>query len=160
MKFSQPLAAKYKQILSSSKKIFLGRGSTVYTMDNKDANIEYQTVVGVGDQKWEIVEITIGISFFCLKFVFTTSDTGSFQVPPEKNHPHLRCQFPPKIPIWPKSLPYHPPSEKWLPPPPTPPITQSGGGDVNYVGASNSFTQAFDFATSAAIWICRFFKFQ
>ena len=33
---------------------------------------------------------------FCLRFVFTIFCTGSFQVPPEKNHPHLKCRFPPK----------------------------------------------------------------
>ena len=38
--------------------------------------------------------------------------TGSFQVPLEKNHPHLRYLFPLKIPICPKSLLYKP--QKWL----------------------------------------------
>ena len=80
-----------------------------------------------GDQKWEIVEITIGFFFFFyLRFVFTIFNTGSFQVPPKKNHPHLQCQFPPKIPIWPKSLLYER-SEKWLIPP-LPPITQGERG--------------------------------
>ena len=37
-----------------------------------------------------------GNHFFCLRFVFTIFYTGNFQVPPEKNHPHLKCQFPPK----------------------------------------------------------------
>ena len=47
--------------------------------------------------------------------------TGSFQVLPKKNHPHLKCQFPPKTPILPKSLLYKH-SEKWLSPsPPLPP---------------------------------------
>ena len=36
---------------------------------------------------------------FCLRFVVSSFYTGSFQVPPEKNHPQLKCQFPPKIPI-------------------------------------------------------------
>ena len=72
----------------------------------------------VGDQKWEIVKITIGIFFFfflldiCIHYFYI----GSFQVPPKKNHPHLKCQFPLKIPIWPKSL-LHEHSEKWLSPP-------------------------------------------
>ena len=60
---------------------------------------------------------------FCLRFVFTIFYTGSFQVPPKKNHPHLQCQFLPKIPVWPKSLLYER-SEKWLSPPP---ITQGTG---------------------------------
>ena len=51
-------------------------------------------------------------SFFWLRFLFTIFYRGSFQVPPEKNHPHLKCQFPPKIPIWPNCLLYKC-SEKW-----------------------------------------------
>ena len=41
-----------------------GVGGRVFTMKNKDANTDYQKVVRVGDQKWEIVEFTIGINFF------------------------------------------------------------------------------------------------
>ena len=65
-------------------------------MENNDTNTDYHKFVRVGDQKWEIVEITIGIIFFfffCLRYVFTIFYTGSFQVPPKKNHP------PPKVPI-------------------------------------------------------------
>ena len=64
--------------------------------------------------------------FFCLRFVFTIFYTASFQVPPEKNHPYLKSQFPPKIPIWPKSL-LHKRSEKWVSPP-SPPSPRRGGG--------------------------------
>ena len=32
-------------------------------MEDKDVKTYYQKFVGVGDQKWEIVEITIGIIF-------------------------------------------------------------------------------------------------
>ena len=63
--------------------------------------------------------------YFCLRFVVSSFYTGSFQVPPEKNHPQLKCQFPPKIPIWIKSLLYKP-SEKWLNPPSI--ITHEGKG--------------------------------
>ena len=35
-------------------------------MENKDTNTDYLKIVTVGDQKWEIVEITIGIIFFFL----------------------------------------------------------------------------------------------
>ena len=38
---------------------------------------------------------------FCLRFIFTIFNTGNFQVPPEKNYPQLKCQFPTLI--WPKS---------------------------------------------------------
>ena len=58
-----------------------------------------QKVVIVGNQKSEIVKITVGIIFFCLRLVFTIFYTGSFELPPEKNYPHLNCQFPPKSPI-------------------------------------------------------------
>ena len=33
-------------------------------MENKDTNTDYQKFVRVGDQKWEILDITIGITFF------------------------------------------------------------------------------------------------
>ena len=70
-----------------------------------------------GDRKWEIAEITIGIFFvfgwdlYSLFFI-----QGVFKSHLKKHHPHLQCQFPPKIPIWPKSLLYER-SEKWLIPP-------------------------------------------
>ena len=51
--------------------------------------------------------------FLCLRFVCTIFYTGSFQVSPEKNHSHLKYQFPPKIPIWLRSLVCKC-SEKWL----------------------------------------------
>ena len=93
-------------------------------MENKTAKTDYEEVVRAGDQKWEMVEITIRIIFFVwdsysLFFIYA----GNFQVPPEQNHPRPKCQFPLKIPIWPKFLLYKP-SEKWLNPPP--PITQGG----------------------------------
>ena len=59
-------------------------------MENKDTNTDYQKFVV--RQKWDIVEIPIGIIFFCLRSEFTIFYTESFQVPPEKNHP------PPKVP--------------------------------------------------------------
>ena len=49
--------------------------------------------------------------FVCLRLIFTVFYTGRFQVPPERNRPHRKWRFPPKIPIWPKSLLYKP-SEK------------------------------------------------
>ena len=53
-------------------------------MENNDTNTDYHKFVRVGDQKWEIVEITIGIFFFFfyLRYIFTVFYTGSFQVPP------------------------------------------------------------------------------
>ena len=61
-KFSQPLAARYKKKFSPTKKIYLWVG--VYTMENKNTKTDYHEVVRVGDQKWEMVEITNTIVFF------------------------------------------------------------------------------------------------
>ena len=44
----------------STKKISVGRGEyKPWIMDNKDTNADYQKFFRLGDQKWEIVEITI-----------------------------------------------------------------------------------------------------
>ena len=58
-------------------------------MEKQDTTTDYQTFVRVWDQKGKIVEITIAIIFFsfCLRFAFTISYTGSFQVPSVKNSP-------------------------------------------------------------------------
>ena len=37
----------------------------------------------------------IHIHYFSLFFIYT----GDFQAPPEKNHPHPKCEFQPKISI-------------------------------------------------------------
>ena len=65
-----------------------------------------------------------------------------FSSPIWKNRPHLKCQFPPKILIWPKSLLYKC-SKKWLSPYPLPPTPlhhhhhhhhhYPRGGGANYV---------------------------
>ena len=43
-------------------------------MENKDTKADYQEVIMAGDQKWEMVESTIGIIlvclFVCLRFIF------------------------------------------------------------------------------------------
>ena len=88
-------------------------------MENKNTKTDYEEVVRVGDQKWEMVEITITIIFwfvwdsYSLFFIYV----GNVQVPPEKNHPDPKCQFPPKIPIWPKSLLYKPSENGSISPP-------------------------------------------
>ena len=66
---------------------------------------------------------------FCLRFVFTIFYTGSFQVPPKKNHAHLQCQFLPKIPICQLRLSYMSVMKNG-PAPPTPllPPSPRGGG--------------------------------
>ena len=57
-------------------------------MKNKDTKTDYQKVVMAGDQKWEMVESTIGIVFLFeihVRYFFT--HTGNFRVPLIKNHP-------------------------------------------------------------------------
>ena len=49
-------------------------------MENKYANTDYQKLVRVGEQKWEIVEITIGIILL-------------LEVPPETKSPPPRVQI-------------------------------------------------------------------
>ena len=44
-------------------------------MENNDANTDYHKFVTVGDQKWEIVEITIGITFFAWDLYSTIEKT-------------------------------------------------------------------------------------
>ena len=78
----------------------------------------------------------------CLKSVFTIFYTESFQVPPEKNHSHLKCQSPPKILIRPKSLLYKR-SEKWF----SPTITQGGGGGRGCVQTITTIILWEDFLT-------------
>lgn len=68
-------------------------------MENKDTSTDYQKFVGVRDQKWEVVEITIGIFFFLLEIYIHYFLYLEFS-----SHPHLKFQFPPKIPIGPKSF--------------------------------------------------------
>ena len=68
-------------------------------MENKDTNTDYQKFVRVVRQKWDIVEIPIGIIFFfCLRSEFTIFYTESFQVPPEKNHPPPKVSTPTQNP--------------------------------------------------------------
>ena len=58
--FSQPLATRFEKVFwSTTKKLWVRE---IYTMENKDT--DYQKVVRVGDQNWEIVGITIRIIFF------------------------------------------------------------------------------------------------
>ena len=90
------LAPPPKKDISSPqyKKIFVVGVGEVYTMENKDTKTDYQELVRVGDQKWDMVKITIGIIFFVwdsysLFFIYT----GNFQVPAEQKLP------PPKVPI-------------------------------------------------------------
>ena len=85
-------------------------------MENEDTNTDYQKLVRVGNKKWDIVEITIGIFFFFFAWDSYSQFyiQGVFKSHLEKITPNLKCQFPPKIPIWPKSLFLHKHSEKWL----------------------------------------------
>ena len=81
---------KKKKKWAPHKEKYVWAGEGVYTMENS-TNTDYHRFIRVGEQKWETVEITNGIIFFYLRFAFTIFYTGSFQVPPEKNHPHQKC---------------------------------------------------------------------
>ena len=65
-----PSSYLYEKFFSAHKKNICGGGG-VYSMENKVANIDYLKVVGLWDQKWEIVETTIGI-LFCFVCLFET----------------------------------------------------------------------------------------
>ena len=67
-------------------------------MENKDTNTDYQKVVRVGDQKWEIVEIMIGNIFF-------VSDSYSLFFIREFLSPTWKKPLPPEVPI-PTQNPY------------------------------------------------------
>ena len=61
--FPAPSYKLQKIFLAQQKNIFMGGG--VYTMENKDSMTDYQEVVRVKEQKWEMVEIgTIHIHYF------------------------------------------------------------------------------------------------
>ena len=101
-------------------------------MENKNTNTDYHKFVRVGNQKWEIVEITIKIIFFFawdLYSLFFIQEI--FKSHLKKNHPHLKCQFPPKIPIWPKTSHINVLKNGSGAPLPDPPHQPRGGG-ANY----------------------------
>ena len=49
-------------------------------MENKDTNTDYQKFVRVGDQKWEIVEVTIKITFFAWDLYSLSTKSPSTKV--------------------------------------------------------------------------------
>ena len=61
-------------------------------MENKDTNTDHQMFVRVGDQKWEIVEITVGF-IFLLEINIHCFLYREFSSPTWKKLP------PPKVPI-------------------------------------------------------------
>ena len=77
------------------KYLWLGGRGEVYTIENKDAKTDYQELVRVGDQKWDMVKITVGIISFLFEihihyFLYIQ---GIFQS-------HLKKKLPPpKVPI-------------------------------------------------------------
>ena len=71
-------------------------------MENNDTNTDYKRFVRVGDQNWEIVQVTIGIISSAWDLYSLFIIPGDFKPCLKKiTPPHLKCQFPPKIPIWP-----------------------------------------------------------
>ena len=61
-------------------------------MENKDTNTDYQRVVRVGDQKWEIVETTFEIIFLFEIFI-------PYFLYKEFSSPTWKQSSPPKVPI-------------------------------------------------------------
>ena len=88
LKFSQPLVTRCKKYFSPHKKMFVaGGGEYIAWMEKRDASsTDYQKVVRVCGQKVRHCRNYNQKHFICLRFVFTTFYTGSFQVPPEKSH--------------------------------------------------------------------------
>ena len=87
-------------------------------MENKDTNTDYQNVVRVGDQKWEIVETTFRINFlFEIRIHYIL-----YRV--LKSHPPI-CMF------W-----------KMAQEPPTDPPHHTEGGGANYDCTNGSRQQS------------------
>ena len=63
-------------------------------MENNDANTDYHKFVRLGDQKWEILEITIGI----INFFFAWDLHSLFFIQGDFKS-HLKKSPPPKVPI-------------------------------------------------------------
>ena len=105
MKYSQDLATrntkkkkKKKKLAPHTKNIFVGRGEYIpCTMENNDANTDYHKFVRLGDQRWEIVEITIGIIFFF--FFFVLKICIQYFLYREFSSPTWKKSLPPKVPI-------------------------------------------------------------
>ena len=95
-------------------------------MENKDTSTDYQKFVGVRNQKWEVVEITIGIFFFFAWDLYSLFLLlGVFKShlkkisPTQSAHSHQKSQFdlnPSNINLL--------KNDSFLHPPPLPPITQ------------------------------------
>ena len=129
--FQVPSYKTQKKILALQKKIFVGRGG-VYTIENKNTNTDYQKVVRVEDQKWEIVETTLEIIFFfeihIQYFLYRDflSPTWKKINPTWKVNSHPKSQFD-VIPSYIYTL--------WKmaqPPPPPPPLHHQGREGANY----------------------------
>ena len=65
-------------------------------MENKDTNTKYEKFVRVGDQKWEILEITIGIFFFHYLLEMIRIRYSLYR---EFSSPTWKKSPPPKVPI-------------------------------------------------------------
>ena len=103
LKYSQVLATRQeKNVAPHKKKIFVGRGEYIPWK----ITIQIQTTTNLLGYKTKSEKFQnykrnhfSFFFFFCLRYLFTIFYTGSLKVPPQKNQPHLKCQFPPKIPI-------------------------------------------------------------
>ena len=78
-------------------------GGRAYTMENKDTNTDYQKVIGLGDDKWNIVEITIGIICLFVWDLYHYFLYRKFSSPTWKKSPLAKEPIPTRsrFPIWP-----------------------------------------------------------
>ena len=104
-----------KKILSLHKRNIC----LLYTMENKNTNTDYQKVVRIGDQQWYCSNYIWNHFLFGIRIHYLLH--REFSSSTWKKSPHLKCQFPPKITIWHKSLHIHVLKNGSTPPPPLPP---------------------------------------
>ena len=68
-------------------------------MENKDRKTDYQEVVRAGNQKWQMVEITVRIFFFCFTFLFIIFCIyRKFSSPTSKKSPASKVSIPTQNP--------------------------------------------------------------
>ena len=87
--FRTILMGKKKKKIAPLKNIFVSRGSICHGKQGWKYRLP-ESCQGRGPKVRNCINHH-RYHFFCLRVVFTIFYTGSFQVPPEKNNPHLKC---------------------------------------------------------------------
>ena len=106
--FPSPLLQDKKKISPHKRNICGWGGGRVYTMENKDTNTDCQKVSRVGNQVRNCRNYNQTQFLFQIRIHIYIFTQGVFKSHLKKNHPHLKCQFLPNIPIWHKALLYRP----------------------------------------------------